>query len=743
MANYQDCRIRCSKETARQIIEYDRDLYDGYLNMNKALGVDENIYLSTGISFGEGCPISETEDGRIDIGFEIRWYPNLGYFYQLIEKYHDIEWWMMYEFETVFHYYYLDGEVIEDVHSLSQTEEVEMQELWDTDEIYPMLYTEKTEQSRFINFHIAPGSREEEEYGSLVNYMADEIARAFKKEKYDYNWTGMYRQFPTRSLASYYIRRFFDIDETRYKINILSRDVLDAIQDRIFPYDYNMYHAIFGLAIGDALGVPYEFEKRGTFECKGMIGYGSHDQPSGTWSDDTSMTLATLKSIKDNNGRIDVEDIRNNFLLWLNEGMFTANGTVFDVGHATLKALMSGIPQSGEYSNGNGSLMRILPLAFTDCSDEEIRAVSAITHSHQISQEACVIYVHVARRLLAGERISDIIPTLIYEKPFDRLSYIDKLEASEIKSSGYVVDTLEAALWAVSHREFAPDGGEYAIGYDGMVKRAVNLGEDTDTVAAVAGGLAGIIEGLGYDGHREWFDKLRNKKEILDCMPTKTFSKYAGFNGCIDEGIKKKEVSKDAEEDNTHTYVDVVYDEFEGVYSYAPGNLKIEEGDRVLVQRGRQYVVATVVNIENRSDEEANFPWNKLRPIIDVVNDETALPEGVSEKERPLFEQYGISPFDVLKYRTYNKDAILQSRKCGCYHCKTIFNASEIRNWLERDAGQTAICPYCKETFVLADESGLPVTDKNFIKLLNEYWFENKAEEKQEDNMRDYLYYDD
>ena len=121
-----------------------------------------------------------------------------------------------------------------------------------------------------------------------------------------------------------------------------------------------------------------------------------------------------------------------------------------------------------------------------------------------------MIYVHVARRLLAGENIHDIIPTLIYDKPFDRLSYIDKLEASEIKSSGYVVDTLEAALWAVSHREFAPDGGEYAIGYDGMVKRAVNLGEDTDTVAAVAGGLAGIIEGLGYDGHREWFDTLRN-----------------------------------------------------------------------------------------------------------------------------------------------------------------------------------------------------------------------------------------
>lgn len=732
MANYQDCRIRCSEETARQIIEYDHDIYDGYLSMNKALGVDENIYLSTGIGFGWGCPISKTEDGRIDIGFEIRWYPNLEYFYQLIEKYHDIEWWMMYEFETVFHYYYQDNEVIEDVHSLSVAEENYMQELWDSDEVYPMLYTEKTDQSIFVNLHIMPGSKEEEEYGSLVNCMADEIAKEFKKKKYDYSWTGMYRQFPTQSSTWYYIEQFFDVDKTRYKINILSRDVLDAIQDRIYPYDYDMYHAIFGLAIGDALGVPFEFEERGTFECEGMTGYGTHDQPAGTWSDDTSMTLATLKSIKDNNGRIDVDDIRNNFLLWLNEGKFTADGTVFDVGHATLKALMSGVPQSGEYSNGNGSLMRILPLAFTDCSDGEIRAVSAITHRHQVSLEACVIYVHVARRLLAGENIHDIIPTLIYDKPFDRLSYIDKLEASEIKSSGYVVDTLEAALWAVSHREFAPDGGEYAIGYDGMVKRAVNLGEDTDTVAAVAGGLAGIIEGLGYDGHREWFDTLRNKKAILECMPTKAFSKYAGFTGIIDEDLKKKKASKNDEEDKMHTYVDVVYDEFEGVYSYAPGSLKIEEGDRVLVQRGKQYVVATVVNIEDRYDSEANFPWNKLRPVIDVVNDEKELPEGISERERPLFEQYGISPFDVLKYRTYNKDAILQSRKCGCYHCKTIFNASEIRNWLERDAGQTAICPYCKETFVLADESGLPVTDKTFIKLLNEYWFENKAEEKQE-----------
>lgn len=269
--------------------------------------------------------------------------------------------------------------------------------------------------------------------------------------------------------------------------------------------------AIFGLVIGDAIGVPYEFMERGTFECKGMTGFGTHNQPEGTWSDDSSMALATLKSLKDNSGKVVVDDITKNFLLWLNESAFTSNGEMFDIGHATLKALTSGRPCSGEYNNGNGSLMRILPLAFIDCTDDEIREVSNITHGHWISKEACVIYVHVAKRLLNGETITDIIPTLKYEKPFDRLDHINELDISEIKSSGYVVDTLEAALWAVGRetsklRDYAAD-----------VIASVNLGEDTDTVGAVTGGLAGIIYGLGNTGEM-WLEKIRNKELVFDCL---------------------------------------------------------------------------------------------------------------------------------------------------------------------------------------------------------------------------------
>ena len=273
--------------------------------------------------------------------------------------------------------------------------------------------------------------------------------------------------------------------------------------------DSKLHDAILGLAIGDALGVPYEFKKRGTFLCTEMVGYGTHNQPEGTWSDDTSMVLATLDSLKSNDGKIVPKDMVERFNYWLLYGDYTAHGEVFDAGIATCKALKTGKPQTGEYDNGNGSLMRILPLAFVLCTDDEIRAVSAITHGHRISMDACVIYVHIAKRLLAGESICEIIPTLQYDKPFDRLHRIDQISTSEIKSSGYVVDTLEAALWAVSHKS---NNADKEKSFRNDLLDAVNLGQDTDTVGAVAGGLAGIIYGL--DEVSDWVETLQNREEL-------------------------------------------------------------------------------------------------------------------------------------------------------------------------------------------------------------------------------------
>jgi len=266
--------------------------------------------------------------------------------------------------------------------------------------------------------------------------------------------------------------------------------------------------ALYGAIIGDALGVPFEFRERGSFRCEDMVGYGTHDQPAGTWSDDSSMLLATFKSLEENNDRIDVEDIRYKFNRWLIDGSFTPFGEVFDVGNTTRRALFSGKGENSERSNGNGSLMRILPLAFVDCTEDEIRAVSAITHAHKISEDACVIYLQLIKECLQGKQLADVVHGLALPAPFQRLSVLDQLSEPEIRSTGYVVDTLEAAVWCTlttnSFRE--------------CVLKAVNLGDDTDTVASVAGGLAAATLYDFSDLPEEWMSVLQNRELIEECV---------------------------------------------------------------------------------------------------------------------------------------------------------------------------------------------------------------------------------
>lgn len=256
--------------------------------------------------------------------------------------------------------------------------------------------------------------------------------------------------------------------------------------------------AVYGLAVGDALGVPYEFKARGTFECSGMAGYGTHNQPKGTWSDDTSMTLALCDSIREC-GEVDVYDIRTRFCEWLFEGCYTVDGA-FDFGDTTYNALRLGVGESDVTSNGNGSLMRTVPLAFTDASDEDIERVSAITHAHPISTDACVRHVHMARLLLEGVSPEDSAKAV-------GLGDALELERDEVRSTGYVVDTLMASTWCLCTTS----------SFEECVLRAVNLGDDTDTTGAVAGALAGIVYGLSAIP-RNWLRALRGKGIIDSCL---------------------------------------------------------------------------------------------------------------------------------------------------------------------------------------------------------------------------------
>lgn len=287
-----------------------------------------------------------------------------------------------------------------------------------------------------------------------------------------------------------------------------------------------VYNGIIGLVVGDALGVPYEFRQRDTFKAVGMAGYGSHNQPAGTWSDDSSLTLATLESIG-RLGKIDLNDIMHNFVSWLARNDFTAHGNVFDVGVTTQQAIYNYAiyhmrPETcggnKELDNGNGSLMRILPLAFIPHDIYDERKLSSLTHAHDTSVFACEFYLAVASGLLAGLRkdIAIIRACTGANPPFQRLEMLDELSRDDIRSTGYVVDTLEAALWCFLKAE----------NYRDCVLMAVNLGEDTDTVAAVAGGLAGIYYGVGGKNGipEEWLEKIARHdriKELCDVFERK------------------------------------------------------------------------------------------------------------------------------------------------------------------------------------------------------------------------------
>lgn len=283
-----------------------------------------------------------------------------------------------------------------------------------------------------------------------------------------------------------------------------------------------VYSAIMVLVVGDALGVPVEFQQRDTFKITDMIGYGTYRQPAGTWSDDSSLTLATMESIS-RLGKIDLSDIMQNFYKWLHKAEFTPFQNVFDYGMTTYNAILHYVQGEAPENcggkeimdNGNGALMRILPLAFIPHSDDDIYKVAGLTHAHEISQRACYLYLLVAKYILEGKDFRMIFEKKdIWKKEYSRVCEIKYLKREDIKSSGYVVDTLEAAFWCLYHTD----------NYSDCVLKAVNLGDDTDTVAAVAGGLAGLLYSCDSDKgipdkwisqipRKEWIKELCNEFE--------------------------------------------------------------------------------------------------------------------------------------------------------------------------------------------------------------------------------------
>lgn len=293
-----------------------------------------------------------------------------------------------------------------------------------------------------------------------------------------------------------------------------------------------IYGGLFGFCVGDALGVPVEFstrEERKKDPINEMRAYGTHHQPFGTWSDDTSLTICLIDAI---NRGYSIKRVAENFVNFYERGYFTPYGEVFDIGNSTRNSIIkicagtNPIDCGGraEIDNGNGALMRILPVAFYGKKingQERIKLteeVSSLTHGHNRSKLACIIFIEFAIQIILGYEKEDALDRAIafinsncakvYAgefRNFERIlsKKIINVTQDKIKSTGYVVDTLEAVLWTFFH----------ADGYRDTILKAINLGGDTDTIAAISGGIAGIYYGLN-DIPEAWLQSIAKKKEL-------------------------------------------------------------------------------------------------------------------------------------------------------------------------------------------------------------------------------------
>ena len=310
-------------------------------------------------------------------------------------------------------------------------------------------------------------------------------------------------------------------------------------------------NALLGQAVGDAFGVPVEFLSREgvrLIDLRVMTGSDSEPKihsrwgdliPRGSWSDDTSMTVASMVSFIRKQGRIDYPDQLARFVRWWNAGEYCCLSYPFGLGGniaASLQRYRDGTPalECGGKSlmdNGNGALMRILPFSlyciFNELSEEETVTVtgngSAITHGHEISRMCCFIWTEFLRSLSENnqgirrmpdsvrlDKAIDRIEELPYRKWFsgstaEELSFItDKkirtLSERDIHETGYVVDTLYSALYSLMH----------ADSFEMSIRNAIGLGYDTDTAGAVTGTAAGILYGFGGIP-KPWLDVLKKQ----------------------------------------------------------------------------------------------------------------------------------------------------------------------------------------------------------------------------------------
>jgi len=287
---------------------------------------------------------------------------------------------------------------------------------------------------------------------------------------------------------------------------------------------------LFGLAVGDALGCTLEFKQPGTFDpITTLEGGGVHQLKPGQWTDDTSLALCLAQSLIDCNG-FDPKDQMTKYCKWEAEGYMSSTGTCFDIGNSTLKALekfrATGDPYAGstdEHSAGNGSIMRLAPIPMY-YANKPIDALhyaalsSKTTHANVMCVDACKYMAGIILGLLRGESKERVLSSMYssVQNYFDHnplcrpiadiaSGSFKQKQPPEIKGTGFVVQSLEAALWAFYSTDNFQEGA----------LKAVNLGNDADTTGAVFGQIAGSFYGF-ENIPDEWINNISMLNKIKE-----------------------------------------------------------------------------------------------------------------------------------------------------------------------------------------------------------------------------------
>lgn len=279
--------------------------------------------------------------------------------------------------------------------------------------------------------------------------------------------------------------------------------------------------ALLGLAVGDALGTTLEFEKRDRrSRVVDITGGGPFDLRPGCWTDDTAMALALAESLLES-GNLDCSDLMDRFAAWWRNGEYSSTGHCFDIGITTRNSLQrylrTGDALAGSIdprTAGNGSLMRLAPVALRFWSDRDrldhaAAQQSRTTHAAEEAVDGCRVFADLLADAISGKPRRDVLAP----RSFDCAPGIAKIVGGswrrrarkDIRSSGYVVHTLEAAMWSVART------GDFR----NAVLLAANLADDADTVAAVTGQLAGAIYGLSGIP-TDWLERIAWKDRLLD-----------------------------------------------------------------------------------------------------------------------------------------------------------------------------------------------------------------------------------